>query len=205
MKKKIKADICVELIVLCCVLLVHFFAVETRAGSFYEEYPVETGEAASSDRHQEDKSQTEISEGTGGEQSSENAQGSQAEETASQPVMSLPEMVISYAEQFVGNPYVWGGTSLTDGADCSGFVQTVYGNFGVDLPRTSREQALVGRRLALEEAEPGDLIFYERDGEIYHVVIYTGEGQSVQAKSSEAGITWAPVDYEHAVWAVGIL
>lgn len=63
--------------------------------------------------------------------------------------------IVNYALQFVGNPYVWGGTSLTNGADCSGFVQTLYSDFGVDIPRVAEDQANVGQRISVEEALPG--------------------------------------------------
>lgn len=91
--------------------------------------------------------------------------------------------VVSYATQFVGNPYVWGGTSLTSGADCSGFVQSVYANFGVSLPRTSYEQQNAGYEVPYADAQPGDLICYGG-----HVAIYMGNGQIVHASNSRDGI-----------------
>lgn len=91
--------------------------------------------------------------------------------------------VVDYAKQFVGNPYVWGGTSLTSGADCSGFVQSVYSNFGVSLPRTSYEQQNTGREVSYSEAQPGDLICYGG-----HVAIYMGNGKIVHASNSRDGI-----------------
>lgn len=91
--------------------------------------------------------------------------------------------VVNYATQFVGNPYVWGGTSLTGGADCSGFVQSVYANFGVSLPRTSYEQQNAGTEVSYADAQPGDLICYGG-----HVAIYMGNGQIVHASNSRDGI-----------------
>ena len=91
--------------------------------------------------------------------------------------------VVDYATQFVGNPYVWGGTSLTNGADCSGFVQSVYANFGVSLPRTSYEQQNAGYEVSYADAQPGDLICYGG-----HVAIYMGNGQIVHASNSRDGI-----------------
>lgn len=91
--------------------------------------------------------------------------------------------VADYALQFIGNPYVWGGTSLTSGADCSGFVQSVYRHFGLSIPRTSAEQAGYGREIAYEEMEPGDLVCYPG-----HVAMYIGGGRIVHARSAKAGI-----------------
>lgn len=91
--------------------------------------------------------------------------------------------VVDYATQFVGNPYVWGGTSLTGGADCSGFTQSVYANFGVSIPRTSYEQQNAGYEVPYSEAQPGDLICYGG-----HVAIYMGNGQIVHASNSRDGI-----------------
>ena len=91
--------------------------------------------------------------------------------------------VVDYATQFVGNPYVWGGTSLTNGADCSGFVQSVYANFGVSLPRTTYEQQNAGTEVSYADAQPGDLICYGG-----HVAIYMGDGQIVHASNSQDGI-----------------
>lgn len=91
--------------------------------------------------------------------------------------------VVDYATQFVGNPYVWGGTSLTNGADCSGFVQSVYSNFGIDLPRTSYDQMNVGTEVSYSDAQAGDLICYGG-----HVAIYMGDGKIVHAANSEQGI-----------------
>lgn len=100
-----------------------------------------------------------------------------------------------YAKQFVGNPYVWGGTSLTNGADCSGFVQSVFKHFGVSLPRTSREQANVGTKISLADAQPGDLIFYAKGGTINHVALYIGNGQVVHASSPKTGIRVSNATY----------
>ncbi len=91
--------------------------------------------------------------------------------------------IVNFATQFVGNPYVWGGTSLTNGADCSGFVQSVYANFGISLPRTSYEQETAGYEVSYSEAQPGDLICYGS-----HVAIYMGDGKIVHASNSTDGI-----------------
>ena len=91
--------------------------------------------------------------------------------------------IVDYATQFVGNPYVWGGTSLTSGADCSGFTQSVYAKFGYSLPRTSYEQQNWGTEVSYADAQPGDLICYGG-----HVAIYMGNGQIVHASNSRDGI-----------------
>lgn len=109
--------------------------------------------------------------------------------------MSLRNKVVNYALKFVGGRYVWGGTNPNTGADCSGFVQYVMRNAaGVSLPRTSREQAKVGRAVKSSEMKPGDLIFYANSGgTINHVAMYIGNGQIVHAASRRSGIkisTW---------------
>ena len=104
-----------------------------------------------------------------------------------QNASSLGQAVVDYACQFIGNPYVWGGTSLTDGADCSGFVQSVYANFGISLPRTTWDQEYAGTGISYEEAQPGDLILYEG-----HVGIYMGDGQIVNAINASKGIGIIP-------------
>ena len=98
--------------------------------------------------------------------------------------------VISYATQFIGNPYVWGGTSLTNGADCSGFTMSVYAHFGYSLPHSSAAQAGCGRGVSYSEAQPGDLICYSG-----HVALYMGGGRIVGAQSSRTGITTQNATY----------
>ena len=115
------------------------------------------------------------------------------EELANQQA-SRRNQIVNFALKYVGNPYVWGGTSLTRGADCSGFVQSVLRNYGISLPRTSREQAKVGRAINSSQMRPGDLIFYANSsGTINHVAMYIGNGQIVHAASRRSGIkisTW---------------
>ena len=91
--------------------------------------------------------------------------------------------IADYALQFVGNPYVWGGTSLTNGADCSGFAQSVYKHFGISIPRTSAEQSQYGPKVAFDDLQPGDLVFYAG-----HVAISIGDGRIVHASSAKEGI-----------------
>lgn len=118
---------------------------------------------------------------------------------------SVREDMISYAEKFLGNPYVWGGTSLTQGADCSGFVQSIYAHFGYTIPRVAEDQAQCGTKIAVTEAQPGDLIFYEKDDYIYHVVMYAGAGMVIEAQGSATGIIYNTLNEESAVWAVRII
>lgn len=107
---------------------------------------------------------------------------------------SRRNQIANYAIQFVGNPYVWGGTSLTNGADCSGFVKTIMSKYGISLPRVSSEQAKAGVAVKSSEMLPGDLIFYaNKSGRVNHVAMYIGNGQVVHASSRKTGIkisTW---------------
>lgn len=109
--------------------------------------------------------------------------------------------IIDYACQFIGNPYVWGGTSLTNGADCSGFVQSVLKHFGIYIPRVSRDQAKVGIPInSPDELRPGDLIFYANSsGTVNHVAMYIGNGMIVNAGSAKSGILINTYDYRTPV------
>ena len=96
--------------------------------------------------------------------------------------------VASYAVQFVGNPYVAGGTSLTDGADCSGFVMSVYANFGVSLPRTAPAQASVGTSVPVDQIQAGDIVSYGYNGNVSHSALYIGNNTIVHASTPSLGI-----------------
>lgn len=105
--------------------------------------------------------------------------------------------IANFALNFVGNPYVWGGTSLTRGADCSGFVMSVYANFGIGLNRTSRAQASNGYAVSMSELQPGDLVFYAANGRsISHVAIYIGGGRVVHASTPRTGIIVSSVYHQ---------
>ncbi len=102
--------------------------------------------------------------------------------------------VANYAVQFLGNPYVWGGTSLTNGCDCSGFVMQVYANFGVSLPHSSSSQRNYGQAVSLEEIQPGDIVCYN-----HHVGIYVGDGKIISALGEKYGITYSDVTYKSII------
>ena len=115
-------------------------------------------------------------------------------EEAAQAAASRRTQLVNFALQYVGNPYVWGGTSLTNGIDCSGFTMQVMKQFGVSLPHYSGSQAKMGKAVTSSEMRPGDLIFYANSGgTVNHVAIYIGNGQIVHAASRRSGIkisTW---------------
>lgn len=103
--------------------------------------------------------------------------------------------LVQYAKQFVGNPYVWGGTSLTGGADCSGFTLSIYKKYNVSLPHHAASQAQMGTKVSMGEIQPGDLVFYAKNGNINHVAIYIGNGQVIHASSPKTGIKISSVNY----------
>ncbi len=113
--------------------------------------------------------------------------------------------LVAYAKQFLGNPYVYGGSSLTEGTDCSGFVMRIYEHFGIQTGRNSREQAANGRPIAIEAVQPGDLLFYASGNTINHVAIYIGGGQVIHAASAKTGIIISPSNYRTPCKAVTFL
>lgn len=115
------------------------------------------------------------------------------------------QKIVSYALQFVGNPYVYGGTSLTNGTDCSGFTMAVYRDCGYSIPRDSRSQAASGRTISLDELKPGDLIFYAKGGTINHVAMYIGNNQVVHASTAKTGIKISNYNYRTPAKAVSYL
>ena len=103
--------------------------------------------------------------------------------------------LVNYACQFIGNRYVWGGTSLTRGVDCSGFTMKVYEKYGISLPHNASAQSQYGTRISISQAKPGDLIFYSKGGRINHVALYIGNGQVVHASSPKSGIKVSSYNY----------
>lgn len=103
-------------------------------------------------------------------------------------VSSVRAQMVEYSKQFLGNPYVWGGTSLTNGTDCSGFVMRIYEHFGYAIPRNSRSQAAYCKSISASELKPGDLIFYGNGSTISHVAMYIGNGMVIHASTEKTGI-----------------
>ncbi|MDD7643592.1 MAG: NlpC/P60 family protein [bacterium] len=122
-----------------------------------------------------------------------------------QGVSNVRVDLVQYALQFVGNPYVWGGTSLTRGVDCSGFTMQVYAKYGVYLPHSSRAQPGCGRRISASDAQPGDLFFYGSGGSINHVAIYIGGGRVVHASNHRDGIKISNAYYRTPICVVSYL
>lgn len=113
--------------------------------------------------------------------------------------------LVNYALQFVGNPYVWGGTSLTNGADCSGFVLKVYEKYGISLPHHAASQAGYGKSISVSSMKPGDLLFYSGGNGINHVALYIGNGQVVHASSPRTGIKISSYNYRIPVKVISLL
>lgn len=115
--------------------------------------------------------------------------------------LEMRQGIVDFALQFVGNPYVYGGTSLTNGADCSGFVMSVFAEFGYELPRVAAAQCSASEKKSVADIEAGDLVFYG-DGGIDHVALYIGDGKIVHASTAATGIKVSDYDYR-APAAVG--
>ena len=119
---------------------------------------------------------------------------------------SLRSRIVNYAMKFLGNPYVWGGTSLTKGADCSGFTMSVMKNFGISLPHYSGSQAKSGKRIKSSEMRPGDLVFYGNSrGKINHDAMYIGNGQVINAASRRSGIKISTWNYRTPICIVDVI
>lgn len=101
--------------------------------------------------------------------------------------------LVEFAKQFAGNPYVYGGTSLTNGADCSGFVMAIYNNFGYQMPRTAGVQGAMGKQVSSNELLPGDIVVYHYPGGGNHTGIYIGNGMMIHAGTPQTGIVIVPM------------
>lgn len=113
-------------------------------------------------------------------------------------ISDIREQVVAYAKQFVGNPYVYGGNSLTKGTDCSGFVKLIMAHFGITTPRTATTQYNAGKKISVAELLPGDLIVYG-DKQIEHIAIYIGDGQVIHASNVKTGIKYSKYNYRK-IW-----
>lgn len=100
----------------------------------------------------------------------------------------LADQIVNYALSFVGGPYVYGGNSLTEGTDCSGFTMLIYQTFGISLPRVAHDQSYYGTSISIDNIKKGDLVFSGYDGYIGHVAIYIGDGKLVHALNQNVGI-----------------
>ena len=141
---------------------------------------------------------------TSSSSSSSNTQISDSVDTSS--ASALRAAVVAYALQFEGNPYVYGGSSLTNGTDCSGFTMAVYNYFGYSLPHQSGSQSGCGTRVSLDSLLPGDLLFYTNGGSsIGHVALYIGNGQIIHASTPSTGIKISSANYRTPLCAVRII
>ena len=177
---------------------------QTDASQTQETAPQTQETAAQSDapQTQETAAQTEAP------QTQETAAQTEAPQTeATAPAASATgSAVVAYASQFVGNPYVWGGTSLTSGADCSGFTMAVFANFGVSLPHYAASQLSCGTQVSIDSLAPGDLVFFSSTGgEIDHVAIYVGGGSIVHAANSKSGICYSSLNWMTPVAACRVV
>ena len=125
----------------------------------------------------------------------------EAARKAEEERLAKRQEIVDFALQFVGNPYVYGGTSLTNGADCSGFVMSVFAQFGYELPRVAAAQCAASEKKDVSNIEVGDLVFYG-DGGIDHVALYIGDGKIVHASTAATGIKVSDYNYR-APAAVG--
>jgi len=121
-------------------------------------------------------------------------------------VSAFRQSIVQYAMQFLGNPYVWGGTNPNKGADCSGFVQYILRNAaGVSVSRTAREQAKNGNEISASQMRAGDLVFYSSGGAINHVAMYIGNGQVIHAANKRSGIKISAYNYRTPVKIVNVV
>lgn len=173
-------------------------AEEERVRKEAEEAAKKADEAASASKKKEAESES----STTNTESSQAASSEAAAPAVTAPVSGSRAAIVSYALQFVGNPYVAGGTSLTNGADCSGFTYSVFADCGISIPRDSRSQAAGGTPVDLSAIQPGDLLFYSDGGSINHVALYIGNGQVVHASTAKTGIKISAYNYRTPCKAV---
>ena len=166
-----------------------FVAKKEEAAQIREERRIEKAENASEKAEQEKAAALESI-----RQTVEDAKKKAAEEAEAKRVAKR-QAVVDFALQFEGNPYVYGGTSLTNGADCSGFVMSVFANFGYSLPRVAAAQCDASTKKDISQIEPGDLVFYG-SGALDHVALYIGDGKIIHASGAATGIKISNYDYE---------
>ena len=166
-----------------------FVGKEEEAAQIREERRVEKAEKASEQAEQDKTAALEAI-----QQTVEDAR-KKAEEEAEAQRVAKRQAVVDFALQFEGNPYVYGGTSLTNGADCSGFVMSVFANFGYSLPRVAADQCAASTKKDISQIEPGDLVFYG-NGYVDHVALYIGDGKIIHASGAATGIKISNYDYE---------
>lgn len=166
-----------------------FVEKEEEVAQIREERRVEKAEKASEKAEQEKAAALESIQKT-----IEDVKKKAAEEAEAQRVAKR-QAVVDFALQFEGNPYVYGGTSLTNGADCSGFVMSVFANFGYSLPRVAAAQCDASTKKDISQLEPGDLVFYG-NGYVDHVALYIGDGKIIHASGAATGIKISNYDYE---------
>ena len=173
-------------------------ALEEQAQRQQEEANASASTSSNSDNTSSSSSSTSSS-------TSQSSSSNSSDKSYNSAGSTTRQNIVNFAVQFVGNPYVYGGTSLTNGADCSGFTQSVYRNFGISISRTSREQATNGSSVSLSNVQPGDLIFYKNGSTIGHVALYIGNGQVVHASSPQSGIKISNMYYRTPYCARSIL
>ncbi len=159
------------------------------------EIRIQEENAANQEEIVQNEQQNSVQENSQKSEEKQNTNDNNKSSDSEKQTSSSRQKIVDYAVQFVGNPYVYGGTSLTNGTDCSGFTQGIYRHFGVSINRTSREQANNGRSVSLDSVKPGDLIFYKNGSTIGHVALYIGDGKVVHASCERVGITISNMYY----------